>query len=93
MPKYLIERDVPGIGKLSNRDLQAMSLKSNKVLRNLDADVTWQQSYVCDEKLYCIYIAPSKAVIREHAERGEFPITEIFEVKTLIDPSTGEEKT
>jgi len=92
MPKYIIERDVPGIGKLTGRDLQAMALKSNRVISELDADVTWQHSYVCDDKLYCVYIAPDKSVVRKHAERGEFPITEIYNVKSLMDPATGEEK-
>lgn len=90
MPKYLIERDVPGLGKLTDRDLQAMTLKSNRVLSDLGTDVQWQHSYVSDDKLYCVYIAKNKSLVRQHAERGEFPITEIYNVKTIIDPTTGE---
>ena len=90
MPKYLIERDVPGLGGLSERDLQAMALKSNRVLNELGADIQWQHSYVSNDKLYCVYIAPDESLIREHARRGEFPLTEIYPVNSLIDPTTGE---
>ncbi|HYW35214.1 MAG TPA: DUF4242 domain-containing protein [Balneolaceae bacterium] len=90
MPKYLIERDAPGVGNLSARDLQALSLKSNKVLKEMGDDIQWQESYVSGDKLYCVYIARDEDLIREHAKRGEFPLTNIFPVKTMIDPTTGE---
>lgn len=90
MPKYLIERDVPGLGALSARDYQTMALKSNRVLHDLGPDVQWQHSYVTGDKLYCVYIAPDEALIREHGRRGAFPITRILEVKTLMDPTTAE---
>ncbi len=90
MPKYLIERDVPGIGKMSARDLQALSLKSNRVLHEMGPDIHWLESYVSGDKLHCVYIAPNQEMLREHAKRGEFPLTHIFEVKTMIDPTTGE---
>lgn len=91
MPKFLIERDVPGIGKMSERDLHAIALKSNRVIDQLKPNVHWHHSYVCDDKLYCVYVAPDKATVREHAERGEFPITEIYTVNSLMDPTTGED--
>ncbi len=92
MPRYLIERDVPGIGQMSDRDLQAMALKSNRVMDQMKPNIHWQHSYVCNEKLYCDYIAPNEAAVREHAERGEFPIKQIFTVNSLMDATTGEEK-
>lgn len=92
MPKYLIERDVPGLGDLSERDLQALALKSNRVLSELGTDIHWQHSYVSDDKLYCVYIAPDESLIHEHAKRGEFPLKKVYPVKTLIDPSTAEDK-
>ncbi len=91
MPKYLIERDVPGLGKLSTRDLQAMAIKSNRVLEEQGPDIQWQHSYVSDDKLYCVYISKDESLIHEHAKRGEFPIKKVYPVKTLMDPTTGEE--
>lgn len=90
MPKYLIERDVPGLGQFSERDLQALSLKSVRVLHGLGPEIQWLHSYVSDDKLCCVYIAPDETLIREHAERGAFPLNQINEVKTLIDPTTAE---
>lgn len=90
MPKYLIERDVPGLGQSSARDLQAMSMKSNHVLEELGPEIQWLHSYVTGDKLCCVYIASDEALIREHAERGEFPVSRISEVTTIIDPTTAE---
>ncbi len=92
MPKYLIERDVPGMGNLTDRDLQALALKSNRVLNEMDGDIQWQHSYVSSDKLYCVYIASDEALIHRHAQQGEFPITAIYPIKTLMDPATAEGK-
>lgn len=90
MPKYVIERDLPGAGNLSKSDLQGVSEKSCGVLRDLGPEIVWQQSYVTDDKIYCIYIAPNEQMIREHAERGGFPANRISQVREVIDPSTAE---
>ena len=90
MPKYVIERDLPGAGSLSKMDLQGISQKSCGVLRDLGPEITWQQSYVTEDKIYCVYIAPNEQMIREHAERGGFPANRISEVKEIIDPTTAE---
>jgi len=88
MPKYVIERELPGAGKLTTRELQAISQKSRGVLRELGTDIQWVHSYVTDDKIYCVYIAPNPEVIRKHAQRGGFPANEISEVKRIIDPTT-----
>lgn len=90
MPKFVIERDIPGAGKLTDRDLVAISKKSNRILDSLGPQIQWQQSYVTDDKLFCVYIAPNEELIREHASKGEFPVTRISQVRTVIDPTTGE---
>jgi hypothetical protein len=90
MPKYVIEREIPGAAKLSPRDLQAIAIKSNKVLDELGPRIQWQHSYVTGDKLYCVYIAQDAEMIREHAKRGGFPANTIVEVKTIIDPTTAE---
>ncbi len=90
MPKYVIERDLEGAGKLSSNDLQGISRKSCDVLEQLGPKVQWVESYVTDDKIYCVYIAPDETLIRKHAEMGEFPITAINEVKVIIDPTTSE---
>lgn len=90
MPKYLIERKAPGVGSLSARDLQAMSLKSNRVLEELGPKIQWQHSYVSDDQLCCVYIAENEEMIREHARRGNFPVTRITQVNGMIDPTTAE---
>jgi Protein of unknown function (DUF4242) len=90
MPKFVIERDLPGAGSLSPEQLQAISAKSNSVLNELGPEVQWLQSYVTGDKIYCVYIAPSADLIREHADRGGFPANKINEVKSVIDPTTGE---
>jgi hypothetical protein len=90
MPKYLIEREIPGAGKLSAQELQGISQKSCSVLRNLGPQIQWVQSYVTDDKVYCVYIAPNEAMVREHANQGGFPANRISEIKTMIDPATAE---
>lgn len=90
MPKYLIEREIPGAGKLSPADLQSISHKSCSVLHRLGPEIQWQQSYVTADKVYCIYIAPNEALIRQHAEEGGFPVNLICEIKETIDPKTSE---
>ena len=90
MPKYLIERDLPGAGKLSTAELQAISQKSNQVIAELGPDIRWLQSYVTDDKIYCVYVAPDTDVIFEHARCGGFPCDSVSKVSVVIDPSTGE---
>jgi len=90
MPKYLIERELPGAGNLSQQQLQAISQKSCSVLRNLGPQIEWVHSYVTGDKIYCIYNARSEELIREHARQGGFPANRISEIKTMIDPSTAE---
>jgi hypothetical protein len=90
MPKYVIEREQPGAGALSAKQLQGISQTSCGVLRNLGPQIQWLQSYVTDDKIYCVYIAPNEAIIREHAKQGGFPANRVSEVKTIIDPTTSE---
>ncbi|MNJ70647.1 hypothetical protein D3C77_671220 [compost metagenome] len=90
MPKFLIEREIPGAGKLTERDLKAISQKSCRVLREVGPEVQWVQSYVTDDKLYCVYIADSEERVREHAERGGFPANRISRISSIIDPTTAE---
>jgi cell division inhibitor SulA len=90
MPKYVIERDLPGAGKLSSQELQAISQKSCSVLSGLGPQIQWLQSYVTDDKIYCVYIAPNAEMVREHAQRGGFPANRVSEVKRVIDPTTAE---
>lgn len=90
MPKYVIEREIPGAGKLSPQELQAISQKSCSVLREMGPQIQWVQSYVTPDKIYCIYIAPNEEAVREHAMRGGFPANRISEVKSVIDPTTEE---
>ena len=90
MPKYVIERDIPGAGNLSAAELKAISQKSCSVLGELGPQIQWQQSYVTGDKVYCIYIAPNEDLVREHASRGGFPANRISEVATVIDPVTAE---
>jgi hypothetical protein len=90
MPKYVIEREIPGAGKLAPEQLQAISQKSCEVLRDLGPQIQWVQSYVTDNKIYCIYIAPNEAMVREHAAQGGFPADRISEVKRMIDPTTAQ---
>jgi Nickel responsive protein SCO4226-like len=90
MPKYVIEREIPGAGKLSAQELQAISQKSCSVLQKLGPQIQWVQSYVTDDKVYCIYIAPSEQMVREHAKQGGFPANRVSEIKEVIDPTTAE---
>jgi hypothetical protein len=90
MPKYVIEREIPGAGNLSKADLHAISQKSCAVLSKLGPQIQWLESYVTDNKVYCIYIAPNEELVREHARQGGFPANRVSEVKTMIDPTTSE---
>jgi hypothetical protein len=90
MPKYVIEREIPGAGNLSPQQLQGISEKSCSVLQNLGPQIQWLHSYVTGDKIYCVYIAPNEEMIREHANQGGFPANRISEIKTTIDPTTAE---
>ncbi|MDP2904108.1 MAG: DUF4242 domain-containing protein [Methylovulum sp.] len=90
MPKYIIEREIPGAGSLSAADLQGISQKSCGILNGMGTGIQWVESYVTDDKVYCIYIAPDAASIKEHADKGGFPANRISEIKTMIDPTTAE---
>lgn len=90
MPKYVIEREIPEAGKLSTDQLKAISQTSCGVLSKLGPQIQWIQSFVTDDKVYCTYIAPNEALIREHAQLGGFPANRISEVKAVIDPTTAE---
>ena len=90
MPKYVIEREVPGAGKLTPEELRDISAKSNKVISSLGPEIKWLQSYVTGDKVYCVYLAPDEATIREHAKRGGFPANRISAVRRMIDPATAE---
>ena len=88
MPRFVIEREIPGAGKLSPADLQGISAKSCSILHDLGSSIQWVQSYVVDDKIYCVYIAPNEALVREHARLGGFPATKVSEVRAVIDPTT-----
>ena len=90
MPKFVIERDLPGAGKMSPADLKGVSEKSCGVLRKMGPSIQWVQSYVTDDKIYCVYIAPDVASVKEHAKQGGFPANRVSEVRTMIDPTTAE---
>ena len=90
MPRYVIEREIPGAGKLSPQELQAIAQKSCSVLDQLGPKIQWVQSFVTGDKIYCVYIAPSEAMVREHARQGGFPANSVAEVKAIIDPTTAE---
>jgi hypothetical protein len=90
MPKYVIERVVPGAGKMSAEDLKALSQKSCNVLSNMGPQIQWIQSYVTDNKIYCVYVAPNEEMIREHARLGGFPANQVSSVRTIIDPTSSE---
>ena len=90
MPRYLIERQLPGAGDLSSNDLQNIAKKSCDVLQNLGPQIQWVHSYVTDDKITCIYLAPNEQIIREHASRGGFPVTKISEIRAVIAPQTSE---
>lgn len=90
MPKYVIEREIPDAGKMSPADLQQASQTSCGVLKKLGPQIQWVESYVTDNKVYCVYIAPNKEIIEEHARQGGFPANKISEVRAVIDPTTAE---
>lgn len=90
MPKYVIEREIPGAGDLSSHELQAISQTSCGVLRQMGPAIQWLHSYVTGDKIYCVYIAPDENTIREHAQQGGFPANRVSEIKSIIDPTTAE---
>jgi Protein of unknown function (DUF4242) len=90
MPKFIIEREIPGAGKLTAAQLRGISQKSCGVLNKLGQQIQWLESYVTDDKIYCVYIAPNEGLVREHAKQGGFAANRISEVKSIIDPTTGE---
>ncbi len=90
MPKYVIERELPGAGDLSTEELQGISQTSCNVLNEMGPQIQWVQSQVTDDKIYCTYIAPNEEMIRQHAEQGGFPANKISEVRSVIDPTTAE---
>jgi hypothetical protein len=91
MPKYLIEREVPNAGDMSAEDLRVISQTSCSVLQEMGPHIQWQQSFVAGDKIYCVYIAPNEDAIREHAEKGGFPVNTVTKVDAVIDPTTAEE--
>ena len=90
MPKFLIERDIPGAGKMNSQDLQSAAQKSCGVLNTLGTQIQWINSFVTDDKLYCVYLAPSEDLIKEHAKLSGFPASRISRVRAAIDPTTAE---
>jgi hypothetical protein len=88
MPRFLIEREIPGAGLMSPEQFQGVAQKSCSVLQELGSEIQWVQSYVTDDKLYCVYIAPSEDLVREHAARGGFPANRISQIRNVIDPTT-----
>src|SRR3954463_15736678 len=90
MPKYVIEREIPGAGDLSADQLQAVAQKSCNVLRDLGPQIQWVHSYVTDNKIYCLYIAPNEQLVRDHAKKGGFPANKVSEVREIMDPTTAE---
>jgi hypothetical protein len=90
MPKYVIEREIPEAGNLTPEQIQAISQKSCSVLSNLGPQIQWVESYVTQDKVYCVYIAPNEAMVQEHAKQGGFPANRVSEVKRMIDPTTAE---
>lgn len=90
LKRYIIERNLPGVGSKTDEDFRSMTGTSNEVLRNLGPDVQWKESYVTDDKVYCVYLAKDENIIREHAKLGNFPADKISEVKAVLDPTTTE---
>jgi hypothetical protein len=90
MPRYVIERELPGAGNLSSQDLQAVSQKSCSVLNNLGPSIQWIESFVTEDKVYCVYQAPNKEIIQQHAQQGGFPANRIEEIRNVITPVTAE---
>ncbi|HEU5450794.1 MAG TPA: DUF4242 domain-containing protein [Terriglobales bacterium] len=92
MPKYIIEREIPNAGKLSADELQGVAQKSCSVLRNMGPAIQWVESFVTDNKVYCVYISPNEEMIRKHAQEGGFPANKISEIRRMIDPTTSEKR-
>ncbi|MDJ0817405.1 MAG: DUF4242 domain-containing protein [Desulfobacterales bacterium] len=91
MPKYVIERELPGAGNLGDNEVQGISQKSCSVLTELGPQIQWVESFVTDDKIYCVYNAPNKEMIEEHAQKGGFPANKISQVRRIIDPTSAEE--
>ena len=90
MPKYVIERSIPGAGKLTAQQLQGISQKSCGVLREMGPQIQWVHSYVTDDKIYCVYVAPNEEAVRKHAQQGGFPANRVSRIRSMIDPTTSE---
>ncbi len=90
MPKFVIERDIPEAGSLSSEQLQALSHKSCGILREMGPEIQWVESYVTDDKIYCVYVAPDEDAVRKHAQQGGFPANRISRIRSVIDPTTAE---
>jgi len=90
MPKFVIERDIPEAGNLSSEQLQAISQKSCGILREMGPEIQWVESYVTDDRIYCVYVAPDEDAVRKHAQQGGFPANRISQVRSVIDPTTAE---
>jgi hypothetical protein len=90
MPKFLIEREIPGAGKLTAGELKAIGQKSCSVLQKMGPQIQWLHSYVAGDKIYCVYIAPNEKMVREHASQGGFPANRVTQISAIIDPTTGE---
>ena len=90
MPKFVIEREIVGAGKLPRQELQAISQKSCSVLQNMGPKIQWVQSFVTDDKIYCLYIAPDEETVKQHAQKGGFPVNTVARVRSVIDPTTAE---
>ncbi len=91
MPKYVIERAIPGAGELTQEQLQGVAQQSCGVLKNLGPEIQWVESFVTDDKIYCVYVAPNEDMVREHARQGGFPVDSVAQVRRMIDPTTAEE--
>jgi hypothetical protein len=90
MPKFIIEREIVGAGKLPRQELQAISQKSCGVLQSMGPKIQWVQSFVTDDKVYCVYVAPDEETVRQHAQKGGFPANSVARVRSIIDPTTAE---
>jgi hypothetical protein len=90
MPKFVIERDIPKVGSLSSEQLQAISQKSCGILREMGPEIQWVESYVTDDKIYCVYVASDEGAVRKHAQQGGFPANRISQIRSVIDPTTAE---
>ncbi len=90
MPKFVIEREIPGAGKLSPQDLRGISQKSCGVLQGMGPSIQWVESFVTDDKIYCVYVAPDEATVRQHAQQGGFPANSVARIRSVIDPTTAE---